>query len=121
MAREVVNNTGSTHNALTYGSKIIGNIVADKDFRIDGEVQGDIVCKGKVVVGQTGYLKGTISCVSAEIVGSVAGDLLVSDTLTLRSTGNITGEVKTKTLIVEPGAVFNGSCSMKEKDANTTK
>ncbi len=114
MAKDNSIGSGSTHNALTNGSKIIGDIVADRDFRIDGEVQGNITCKGKVVVGKTGFLKGAIVCVNAEIVGTVTGDLTVSDTLTLRSTGNITGEVKTKTLIVEPQAIFNGTCSMKE-------
>lgn len=114
MAKENAGNIGSTHNTLTYGSKIVGNILADKDFRIDGEVQGDIICKGKLVIGQTGLLHGTITCVNAEIVGTVVGDLIISDTLTVRSTGNIAGVVKTKVLIVEPKAIFNGTCSMKE-------
>ena len=117
MAKEVLNNTGSMYNSLTNGSKIIGKIVADNDFRIDGEVEGDIVCNGKVIIGKTGILKGKISCVNAEIIGSVVGDIVVSDTLSLRSTANITGEVRTKVLVVEPNAVFNGSCSMRE---NTT-
>lgn len=120
MAKETSNNNGSTHNALTNGSKIIGNIFADKDFRIDGEVEGDIQCKGKVVIGQTGQLKGTISCVNAEIIGTVTGEILVAETLTLRSSANVTGEVKTRILVVEPNAVFNGTCSMKDKVAVDT-
>lgn len=114
MAKEVVTNTGAMYNALTNGSKIVGKILADSDFRIDGEVEGDIVCKGKVVIGQKGFLKGSISCVNAEIIGTVEGDFTVSDTLTLRGTALITGNVKTKVLVVEPGSVFNGTCSMKE-------
>lgn len=120
MAKETNNNNGSTYNALTNGSKIIGNIIADKDFRIDGEVEGDIQCKGKVVIGQTGQLKGTISCVNAEIIGTVTGEILVSETLTLRSSATVTGEVKTRILVVEPNAVFNGTCSMKDKVAVDT-
>ena len=114
MAKDNSIGSGSAYNALNNGSKIIGDIVADKDFRIDGEVQGSITCKGKVVVGQKGFLEGTIVCANAEIVGTVTGDITVSDTLTLRSTAIISGEVKTKTLVVEPQAVFNGTCSMKD-------
>ncbi len=114
MAKEVVANPGAMYNALTNGSKIVGKILADSDFRIDGEVEGDIVCNGKVVIGQKGFLKGSISCANAEIVGAVDGDFNVSDTLTLRGTAIITGNVKTKVLVVEPGSVFNGTCSMKE-------
>lgn len=114
MAKEVVTNPGAMYNALTNGSKIVGKIFADSDFRIDGEVEGTITCNGKVVIGQKGFLKGSISCVNAEIIGSVEGDIVVTETLTLRGTAVIIGEVKTKILMVEPNAVFNGTCSMKD-------
>ena len=71
MAKEVVTNTGAMYNALTNGSKIVGKIFADSDFRIDGDVEGTITCNGKVVIGQKGFLKGSISCVNAEIIGTV--------------------------------------------------
>jgi cytoskeletal protein CcmA (bactofilin family) len=44
----------------------------------------------------------------------VLGDIVVNDALTLRSTANIKGDVKTKVLVVEPNAVFNGTCSMRD-------
>ncbi len=113
MPKEVLTSTGSLYNALTHGSKIVGDIVAERDFRIDGEVQGDVLCNGKVVVGQTGLLTGKITCINAEIGGHVTGDIAVTESLTLRSTAIIKGDVKTKTLVVEPSAVFNGTCSMK--------
>jgi cytoskeletal protein CcmA (bactofilin family) len=114
MAKEVVNNAGAMYNALTNGSKIIGKIFADSDFRIDGEVEGTISCNGKVVIGQKGFLKGSITCVNAEVIGTVDGDLVVSETLSLRSTAVISGDVKTKVLMVEPNAIFNGTCSMRD-------
>jgi cytoskeletal protein CcmA (bactofilin family) len=114
MAKEVVTNIGAMYNALTNGSKIVGKIFADSDFRIDGDVEGTITCNGKVVIGQKGYLKGSISCVNAEIIGTVDGDITVSETLSLRGTAFIKGDVKTKILMVEPNAVFEGTCSMKD-------
>ena len=114
MAKELVSSAGAMYNALTNGSKIVGKIFADSDFRIDGEVEGTITCNGKVVIGPKGFLKGSISCVNAEIIGSVEGDITVSETLSLRGTAIIKGDVKTKVLMVEPNAVFNGTCSMKD-------
>jgi len=114
MAKEVVANTGAMYNALTNGSKIVGEIFADSDFRIDGDVEGTITCNGKVVIGQKGYLKGSISCVNAEIIGTVEGDIVVTETLSLRGTAVIKGDVKTRILMVEPNAVFDGTCSMKD-------
>ncbi len=123
MAKEISSNTGATYNALTNGSKIVGKIMADSDFRIDGEVEGEIICKGKVIIGQNGLLKGSISCINAEIIGTVIGDVTVTESLSLRSTANIKGDVKTKILMVEPNAVFNGTCSMRDgsKPAETQK
>jgi cytoskeletal protein CcmA (bactofilin family) len=118
MAKEVVTSPGAMYNALTHGSKIVGKIVADSDFRIDGEVEGTITCNGKVAIGQKGYLKGSISCVNAEIIGTVEGDIMVSESLSLRATAVIKGDVKTKVLMVEPNAVFNGTCSMKDGVGN---
>ena len=116
MAKEVNSNTGGIYNSLTNGSKIVGKIIADSDFRIDGEVEGEIICNGKVIVGQHGSLKGSITCTHAEIVGNVKGDIIVSENLTLRSTAVVEGEVKTKILMVEPNAIFNGSCSMRNEN-----
>lgn len=118
MAKEIVTNTGAMYNALTNGSKIVGKIFADSDFRIDGEVEGTINCNGKVVIGQKGFLKGSISCANAEIIGTVEGDIVVSETLSLRATAVIKGDVKTKVLVVEPNAVFEGTCSMREQNTN---
>ena len=65
-----------------------------------------------MVIGEQGKIKGTIVCQNAEIMGSLEGKIETHHTLALRATGNIKGEVTTQTLIVEPNAVFNGSCSM---------
>ena len=99
-------------NALTAGSKIVGTITADSDFRIDGAIEGDLNCTGKVVIGEAGRIKGTITCQNAEIMGLLDGKITCSQQLSLRASGKIVGDVHTKTLIVEPGAVFNGTCAM---------
>ena len=104
--------SGMMFNALTAGSKIVGNINADSDFRIDGLIEGDLQCTGKVVIGEAGRIKGTVKCESAEILGLMEGKIICTQQLSLRASGKIVGDVQTKTLIVEPGALFNGTCSM---------
>ncbi len=113
MANTTQNSSGgSLYNALTSGSKIIGTIIADSDIRIDGTVEGDLQCTGKVVIGEKGMLKGSVVCQNAEIFGKIDGKVEVGQTLSLRSSSNLHGEVKTQTLVVEPNAVFNGTCAM---------
>ncbi|MFV0471233.1 MAG: polymer-forming cytoskeletal protein [Paludibacteraceae bacterium] len=115
-------NNANVYNSIAYGTKIIGKITSDSDFRLDGEIEGDIICNGKLVIGPKGTLKGTVICENAEIIGKLKGSIQVSDTLSIRSTAILEGDVVTKSLIVEPDAVFNGTCSMKsistEKETN---
>lgn len=112
---------GLMFNALTAGSKIVGNITADSDFRIDGLIEGDLQCTGKVVIGEAGRVKGTISCQNAEILGLMEGKITCSQQMSLRASGKIQGDVLTKTLIVEPGAIFNGTCAMGGAKAEAVK
>lgn len=105
--------TGSAQfNALTAGSKIIGTVIADNDIHVDGTIEGEIKCTGKVIIGESGYVKGTITCQNADILGKLDGKLEVKQTLSLRASAHIQAEVNTQVLIVEPNAVFNGSCIM---------
>lgn len=111
MAKETVTQ-GTEHNTLASGTKVVGEIYADNDFRIDGEVEGSVNCKGKVVLGTKGLIKGSLTCSNAEISGSINGKLFVSEKLSLRSSARIEGEVHTKILNVEDNAKFSGIVDM---------
>lgn len=113
--------TGIAHNIIAQGTKIVGSIDTDKDIRIDGALDGDLVCKGKVVVGQQGVINGTIGCNNAEILGVVDGEITVGEMLTLKSTAKITGRIKTKVLTIEPQALFSGTCEMGNKTTSEVK
>ena len=103
---------GAQFNALTTGSKIIGTVIADNDIHVDGAIEGEIKCTGKVVIGESGYVKGTITCQNADIQGKLDGKIEVKQTLSLRASAHIQAEVNTQVLIVEPNAVCNGTCTM---------
>lgn len=119
--RNSISGSGVIYNSLTNGSKIIGKIIADKDFRVDGEIEGDIICSGKVVIGQNGLLKGSIECAYAEILGVIDGKITVAETLSLRENSVVKGDIITKVLVVEPKAIFNGTCSMGNADVSPGK
>jgi cytoskeletal protein CcmA (bactofilin family) len=104
--------SGIAHNALAVGTYVKGNIKAEEDFRIDGKLEGNIECTGKVIVGQQAEVLGNIQCENTELFGKIDGNLTVNDTVRLKSTVRFTGEVVTKYIEIEPGALFNGSCKM---------
>ncbi len=111
MAKET-ENIGLLHNVIAQGTRIIGSIETNSDIRIDGSLDGDVKCTGKVVVGPQGAIKGNIDCQSADIFGNIDGKVITSDMLSLKSSAAIIGEIHTKSLSIEPGASFNGTCEM---------
>lgn len=113
--------SGTLFNSLTVGSKIIGTVIADSDIRIDGTLEGDLQCKGKVVIGEKGYIKGSITCQNAEIMGKLEGKATIESTFALRATGIMVGDIKTQTVIIEANATFNGTCAMTQQQPAPTK
>lgn len=100
-------------NVINKNTSIKGDIISDGDYRIDGTVEGELKVKGKVIIGLTGKVKGKVETSNAEIEGAFDGSLLVHETLTIKSSASITGEIIISKLSVEPGATFNASCQMK--------
>ena len=100
-------------NVVAKNTAIIGDIISEGDFRIDGTLEGNIKTKGRVIIGISGSVKGKIDAVNSDIEGKFSGDLFVQETLTIKATAIISGDVVIGKLSVEPGATFNASCSMK--------
>ena len=86
--------------------------MAKNDIRIDGELEGNLKCSGKVILGPKGSIKGGIDCQSAVIEGTINGIVKVKELLHVKDSANISGEIQTNKLMVQAGAVFNVKCQM---------
>ena len=104
----------SQQNTITQGTIIEGDLKSEGDFRIEGVINGTLITNGKVVIGTTGLVEGSLSCNNADIEGKIKGKLVVLETLSLRASANVYGDVQTGKLAVEPGATFNANCQMKD-------
>ena len=104
--------SSSSSNSLIQGTNIEGIIQADKDIRIDGSLRGTLACKGKVIIGPTGFIAGDMQCENAVIEGRFEGTMLVTDVLHIKETARVEGDVTTSKLVVQPGSVFNVKCKM---------
>lgn len=100
-------------NILAKNTKIVGDLSSEGDFRIDGTLEGTLTTKGRVIIGNEGFIKGKVECENADIEGKFSGDLSVNKMLTIKATASITGDVVIGKLSVELGASFNATCAMK--------
>lgn len=100
-------------NIIGSNTTIVGDVISQGDFRIDGKVEGNIKTAGRVVIGKEGSALGKIECTNADIEGKFSGELIVENLLTLKSSAKIAGDVVINKLSVEPGAEFNATCAMK--------
>jgi cytoskeletal protein CcmA (bactofilin family) len=105
---------GTAHNVITSGTYIKGDIKAEEDLRIDGKIEGTVECSGKIIVGSEAEVIGDIYCVNADLMGKIRGNIEVQGTVSLKAQVNFTGEIITKYLVIESGAVFNGVCKMQQ-------
>ena len=108
-------------NRISAGTIITGDIEAKGGFRIEGTLKGTLNTSGKVVISKGGLIQGTLDCQNADFEGKFSGKLTVHETLTLRSSAVIDGEVIAGKLAIEPGAAFNASCEMKGTLKNIKK
>ncbi len=105
-------------NLIGNGTKIVGDITSAQDVRIDGHLTGNIVTTGKFVLGPNGVVEGNVTSGNADLMGEVKGKVNVSETLSLKNTAKINGDIVTGKLAIEPGALFTGTCNMGAKVKN---
>jgi len=105
-------------NRIINGTEIKGDIKTKDDIRFDGKLTGNLSTQGKIIIGQSGNIKGEIDCKNAEVSGKIEGKIEVKEQLTLKGSSMINGDIVTNKLAIEPGAKFTGSCSMESTIQN---
>ena len=78
-----IDNNGQ-YSKIENSTALKGNIKSKNDIRIDGNVEGEVVTKGKVILGKESDVVGKILCANADIEGKFDGELIVSGTLNLK-------------------------------------
>jgi cytoskeletal protein CcmA (bactofilin family) len=99
------------------GTNIEGTVNIEGATRIDGSVNGKLVANDTVTVGPTGVVKAEIKARSIIVGGRVEGNLIASEKVELQAKSELIGDITSKSLLVEHGAIFHGSSKMKESGA----
>jgi len=93
-------------------STFSGEVSFKSMLRIDGQFSGNVNSEDGTLIVSAGarLTKATINVAIAKINGTVEGDIHVSKELVLGRTASVTGHLFAPALVVEEGALFNGSC-----------
>lgn len=108
---------------LSEATTLKGDIEVDNDLRIAGTVIGNIKCNAQLVILDGAKIEGTIETESINVNGYIKGNIKCSGQSVLEPRAQLEGDLITKQLIINEGAIFQGSCVMegttpKNKDVN---
>jgi len=102
--------------------KIRGELSANEDLIIEGEIEGTIAHQDKnLTVGKEGRVTADIDARTVEVYGRVEGDIRGEDSVKLAKSADVKGNIRCARIIMEDGAQFTGSVDTSQKKKSTTK
>jgi cytoskeletal protein CcmA (bactofilin family) len=103
---------GPAETCIGSGSHILGTLNFEASVRVEGNVEGDIVARGSIVVGESAVVKAQLTADTIVVAGKVTGDLVARSRVEVRAPGELHGNISTPSLVIHDGVVFEGRCSM---------
>jgi cytoskeletal protein CcmA (bactofilin family) len=111
LARDIKEGTLSGY--VGNGTSLTGEANFKGMLRIDGHLTGRIVSQdGTLLVGTNGQVDADIEVAIATINGTINGDIIATERLEMGRAAHVKGNIQTPSLMIEQGAVFEGSCRM---------
>ena len=88
--------------------EIIGTIKSNGTVRLDGKLEGELLCGGNAILGKSAQVKGNVTATSVTIEGKINGNILAKDKIEMKATATVNGDIKARRLSVEDGVTFVG-------------
>lgn len=102
-------------------TRIEGKIQSEASLRIEGQVIGSIESAGDVIIGEKSTVEADITAKDILVAGIVKGNVSTSGNLHIMSTGQLIGDMDTRTFIVEEGGTFQGISAMSVRNEDSKK
>jgi cytoskeletal protein CcmA (bactofilin family) len=94
------------------GARLEGNVVSAGSLRIDGQVKGQINADGDVTLSPQSQVEADVHAQNVSVGGRFKGNLVVKGKAHLARGGRVDGNITSKALVVEEGAIFHGQSIM---------
>jgi cytoskeletal protein CcmA (bactofilin family) len=111
----------SINTIIGPGTSVSGDVESGGFTRVDGNVQGDLKAKGRVVIGERARMKSNISGTSITIGGVVFGNVLASERLVILTTGLVMGDIITRRIQADEGCLVHGRVRVCQTDEGWNK
>ena len=96
------------------GAKLEGTVVSAGSLRIDGQVKGQINADGDVMLSPQSQVEADIRAQNVAVAGRFKGNIIVKGRAEISRGGRVDGNITSKTLVVEEGAIFQGQSIMEQ-------
>ncbi len=111
MARDI--KEGRLSGFVGHGTTLTGETEFHAMLRVDGHLVGTVSSgAGTLIIGTNGQVDANIIVAAAMVNGTVNGDIIATEKLQLGRTARVMGNIQTPRLMIEEGAILEGSCSM---------
>ena len=97
-----------------------GDLAADEDLVVQGQVEGSILHTRTLTIGAQGRVQGDIRARRIIVEGSVDGNLYALESVALRSGATVHGDVFAPRIAVDEGARLSGRIDMDNAPAVPT-
>ncbi|MGE5400869.1 MAG: bactofilin family protein [Ignavibacteriales bacterium] len=113
------NTSGSIEDVsiISRGVNIEGKLISQGNVRIDGIVNGDVSVSGNLTLGESAEIRGEVKAENITLSGKITGSVNAAEKLILESRSSLKGDLAARILVVEPGAFFDGKCTMPVSDS----
>ena len=95
---------------------IKGDLTGSEDVVVEGKVEGKIdLPQNELTIGADGNVHADVHAKTVMVIGRVAGNVSASERVEVQTSGIVEGDVRAPKLVVQEGAVVNGSIQMEGK------
>lgn len=90
-------------------AKLDGKLNIGESIQIECEVAGEINVEGKLVIGEKGVVRADVHTMDALIRGRYEGNMVATGNVEIASTGHVSGNIQTDSLVIAKGGFFDGN------------
>jgi cytoskeletal protein CcmA (bactofilin family) len=106
---------GGEVTVIGQAAKLEGTVVSAGSLRIDGQVKGQINADGDVALTPQSQVEADIRAQNVSVAGRFKGSILVKGRAEINRGGRVDGNITSKSLVVEEGAIFQGQSIMDQQ------